>query len=61
MPIHQIRHCRSANLYSLLLTCKANGIDGYDYLCKLLIALPKATNTDDYDRLLPWSSGAATA
>ena len=45
----------SANLYSLLQTCKANGIDGYSYLRRLLIALPKASTADDYDALLPWS------
>ncbi len=49
----------SANLYSLLQTCKVNGIDGYDYLRKLLIALPMATTADDYEALLPWSIGAA--
>ncbi len=47
----------SANLYSLLQTCKANGIDGYAYLRKLLIALPKASTADDYEALLPWSIG----
>lgn len=47
----------SANLYSLLQTCKVNGIDGYAYLRKLLIALPKAGNADDYEALLPWSIG----
>lgn len=45
----------SANLYSLLQTCKANGIDGYQYLRRLLIELPKARTVDDYDALLPWS------
>ena len=47
----------SANLYSLLQTCKANGIDGYAYLRKLLIELPKASTADDYEALLPWSIG----
>ena len=49
----------SANLYSLLQTCKANGIDGYRYLRNLLIKLPTATTADDYDALLPWSPGMA--
>ncbi len=44
----------SANLYSLLQTCKANGIDGYRYLSALLIELPKARTVDDYEALLPW-------
>ncbi len=45
----------SANLYSLLETCKANGIDGYAYLRALLVALPSATTVDDFDALLPWN------
>lgn len=45
----------SANLYSLLQTCAANGVDGYGYLRALLVALPKAQTVDDYEALLPWS------
>jgi transposase len=45
----------SANLYSLLQTCAANGVDGYQYLRALLVALPKAQTADDYETLLPWS------
>jgi thiamine biosynthesis lipoprotein len=44
----------SANLYSLLETCKVNGIDGYRYLRELLVALPNARTADDYEALLPW-------
>jgi transposase len=44
----------SANLYSLLQTCTANGIDGYQYLRELLVALPRAKTVDDYEALLPW-------
>ena len=44
----------SANLYSLLQTCKVNGIDGYQYLRALLVALPRAKTADDYEALLPW-------
>ncbi|MBA3589788.1 transposase domain-containing protein, partial [Methylibium sp.] len=44
----------SANLYSLLQTCRANGIDGYQYLKALLIELPKARNVEDFEALLPW-------
>lgn len=44
----------SANLYSLLQTCVANGIDGYSYLAALLPRLPLATSADDYEALLPW-------
>ena len=45
----------SANLYSLLETCKANGVNAYQYLRALLIALPKAKTADDYEALLPWN------
>ena len=48
----------SANLYLLLQTCNAGGIDGYRYLRKLLIEL-KARTVDDYDALLPRSIGTA--
>ena len=51
----------SANLYSLLQTCKVNGIEGYDYLRKLLTALPMAGTADDYEALLPWAIGATAA
>ena len=51
----------SANLYSLLQTCKVNGIDGYAYLRKLLTALPTASTVDDYEAMLPWSIGASAA
>jgi transposase len=44
----------SANLYSLLQTCIANGVDGYRYLRDLLVALPLAKTADDYEALLPW-------
>lgn len=44
----------SANLYSLIETCKANGIDPYSYLVALFRALPLARTADDYDALLPW-------
>jgi transposase len=44
----------SANLYSLVETCKANSIDPYRYLTWLLQRLPLAQTVDDYDALLPW-------
>lgn len=49
----------SANLYSLLQTCVANGIDGYRYLSALLVALPTAKTVEDYEALLPWHLAAA--
>ena len=44
----------SANLYSLIETCKANGIDPYRYLVGLFRAVPLAKTADDYEALLPW-------
>ena len=44
----------SANLYSLIETCKANGVDPYAYLVHLLRKLPCAQAADDYEALLPW-------
>ena len=44
----------SANLYSLLETCKANRVDTYPYLVALFKALPHARTADDYEALLPW-------
>lgn len=44
----------SANLYSLLQTCKVNGINGYHYLQALFARLPHAQTADDYEALLPW-------
>ena len=44
----------SANLYSLLQTCRVNSIDGYRYLRAMFKALPLAKTADDYVALLPW-------
>jgi len=44
----------SANLYSLIETAKANGIEPYRYLCALFAALPNASRLEDYEALLPW-------
>lgn len=46
----------SANLYSLVETCKANGIDPYRYLVWLFANLPHASTADSYAALLPWAS-----
>lgn len=45
----------SANLYSLLQTCRVNNIDGYRYLRALFAELPNAQTADDYAALLPWN------
>ena len=49
----------SANLYSLVETCKANGVDPYQYLNWLFKKLPLATSADDYAALLPWTMPAS--
>jgi transposase len=51
----------SANLYSLIETAKANGLDPYAYLCALFAAMPKATRLEDYEALLPWRINLAAA
>lgn len=45
----------SANLYSLVETAKAGGIDPYHYLEALFKALPRARTADEYESLLPWN------
>jgi len=44
----------SANLYSLIETCKANGIDPYGYLIAVFRQLPLAKTVEDFEALLPW-------
>jgi transposase len=43
------------NLYSLIETCKANGVEPYAYLKNLFTALPQAKSADEYEALLPWN------
>ena len=43
----------SANLYSLIETAKANGIEPYAYLKMIFTALPKASSLEDIEALLP--------
>ena len=45
----------SANLYSLIETAKANGVEPYRYLVALFKRLPLAEAVDDYEALLPWN------
>ena len=45
----------SANIYSLIETCKANSVDPYQYLVALFKVLPLAKTADDYEQLLPWN------
>lgn len=45
----------SANLYSLIETAKANGLNEYDYLKWVFTKLPAATSVEDIEALLPWN------
>jgi len=44
----------SANLYSLIETAKANGLEPYAYLKRVFIELPNATTLEQIENLLPW-------
>ncbi len=45
----------SANLYSLIETAKANGLEPYAYLKTVFTQLPNAESLEDVDALLPWN------
>lgn len=45
----------SALYYSLIETAKANGIEPYHYLQKILTKLPYADTVEKYEALLPWN------
>jgi hypothetical protein len=45
----------SANLYSLIETVKANGLEPYAYLCHAFALLPLYGTADQYDTLMPWN------
>lgn len=45
----------SANLYSLIETAKANGLNEYDYLKWVFAKLPAARTVEDFEALLPWN------
>jgi hypothetical protein len=49
----------SANLYSLIETAKANGIEPHAYLTTLFEKLPTLTTVEDFEALLPWMVKAA--
>ena len=49
----------SANLYSLIETAKANGLEPYRYLRHIFTELPKAATVEDVEALLPTRELAA--
>lgn len=49
----------SANLYSLVETAKANGIEPFAYLSHLFDRLPHLNSVEDFQAVLPWNAKAA--
>jgi hypothetical protein len=45
----------SANLYSLIESAKASGLEPYQYLRQVFTGLPQAETVEDIERLLPWA------
>ena len=45
----------SANLFSLVLTCRANDVEPYAYLNHLFEHLPAASTVEQIESLLPWN------
>jgi transposase len=45
----------SANLFSLVMTCRVNDIEPYAYLNYLYEHLPAATTVGHVEALLPWN------
>ncbi len=63
MPIRQVRGfsnptcCQltaSSNLYSLIETAKANGLEPYAYLRKVFTQMPVAQSVEHIEALLPF-------
>ena len=45
----------SANLFSLVMTCRINDVEPYAYLNYLFEHLPEATTVEHVEALLPWN------
>lgn len=50
----------SANLYSLVETAKANGVEPHAYLTFLFERLPHLKTVEDYETVLPWNARIIT-
>ena len=48
----------SARLYSLVETAKANGLEPYTWLLKVMRGLPEASKSGDWGTLMPWNCKA---
>jgi hypothetical protein len=51
----------SANLFSIVETAKANGVEPHAYLSLLFAQLPYANTVEDFEALLPWNVKAILA
>jgi hypothetical protein len=51
----------SANLFSIVETAKANGVEPYANLLLLFAHLPYAKTVEDFETLLPWNVRAASS
>lgn len=51
----------SANLYSLIESAKANGLEPYAYLREVFTRLPQSNNVEDIEQLLPWCAATVSA
>lgn len=49
----------SANLYSLVETVKAHGLEPWAYLKRVFSDLPRAQTVEEIEALLPWNMAAA--
>jgi transposase IS66-like protein len=45
----------SANLYSLVLTARANGIEPLEYLTHIYTQIPAPCTVEQFEALLPWN------
>ncbi|NBS17894.1 MAG: IS66 family transposase [Gammaproteobacteria bacterium] len=48
----------SARLYSMVETAKANGLEPYTWLLKVMRGLPEASKSGDFEHLMPWNCKA---
>jgi hypothetical protein len=51
----------SANLYSLVETAKANGVEPHAYLSWVFERLATAATVEEFEVLLPWNAKGALA
>lgn len=51
----------SANLFSLVETCKANSIEPHAYLSRLFARLQHLRTVEDFESMLPWNLASTSA